>query len=812
MSFPFRCHRLGCNPTGRESRLLQFGRFDKGTDRTKDVNEARNVIEAERDKRLDRTGALSDRLNAKRLSAPAVDPNRGQELLEAERETVLLGDMPDTPRYKGLQLKVEKMEKICASRKTIEGIKFGFNGQEFTLISADEDFVQKALLHVAEEISELKRPDDRPELRLPQAPGEPDEDYAARIKAVEKSGATAKELCRNRKNEDAEQWAILYSALRKYRSEFDGFKQILVALDKDPKAINKVTEKWKKENPASYAKALKEAAKKDATVLSGKEKEFGDATFLQIIDDAVVEQPMALRYYPDALKRTPKYRSLMVREASRNADLLRIASAEFDRVWKGNDADYGALVKAALRQQPALILDPSLWKKGTKPLVLSDLLKDFDVVAKIKVLKNITLKNADALGVDFPVSFAQQVYTLDRNQTILTVVQNEDLLSIIQERDRAFFNRIVEEFFTKLTEDEQRQARGLPHFEKMRAYALHTLHIHLGSALLGDKDPHRMVRNLNADPALREWTAIKAEWVKEVIKGTLTSQQEAQWRAMVARNLFFNGRAVTRENVISECTRIQAQREKYKDISLFQGREVLHVAHSELRKDKTNRFGSEPLKEAIRSQSIKDGYTFIRPKATKESLKKAKEDILVKIVSAGHPFTFVFEGHGSPEAIYLSDGEVIDEKNVRETPDTIRITVTELAAALRLRSEKYRLEVGDPVDPRRRDILVLGSCFNADFLRSLHVRLGDAQKPIVLGESEFGQYGYDQKENTFGSHFFSDVLQLKKSKDGHISKFSDVFEHELEGATNPSIYVPDERNTTQQVTQIDREKGSNGIG
>lgn len=807
MNARFHCYRPAPS-LFREMRLLRFGRFESGN-RTEDVKNARDTIGGERKQRKERAGDISDRLNARRLGTPLVEQNHSQELLEAERETVLLGDMPDTPRYRGLQQKVVKLEQMCASRGTIEGITFGFNGQQFTLISADEDFVQKALLHVAEEMAELRRPDDRPELRLPQHPGESDEDYAQRIRSVDTSGAVAKKLRGNRKKEDADQWQLLYAALRKYKSAFEGFKQILSTLENNPQAINTVPDSWKKENPASYTKALKEAAKKDASVLAGKEKDFGAAAFVLIIQETLDEQPTALRYYPESLKKTKSgrddYRNLLVTHAARNGDLLSVTAPEYDRIWKEKPDQYTALVKASLKQNPALILEPSLWQKGEHPAILRDLLDSFDYTAKIKVLRNITRKNADALGVHFPVSFAKEVYGMEKNRTILTIVQNEDCLSIIQERDRAFFDTIVGEFFTLLTEDEQRQASTLPHYEKMRAYALHTLHIELGVALLGEQDPHRMVRNLNADLALREWTAVKEEWVKKVITESLTPQQAAQWRAMITRNLSFNRQAVTRENVMSECTRILEQRKKYRGVSLFAGREVLHVAHSELRdkKNKTHRFGSDALQNAIRFQSGNDHYQFIRPEATRESLKEAKDAILKNIVSAGHPFTFVFEGHGSPEAIYLSDGEVIDEKRVRETPDTIRITVAELATALRLRSEWFPA-VGDPADPRRRDILVLESCFNADFLRALHTRLGDAPKPIVLGASEYGQYSYDQKSDTLGSHFFSGVLQMGKKN--HISTFGDVFEHEFEGPTNPSIYGPDEKNTTQQVTEIDREK------
>lgn len=80
--------------------------------------------------------------------------------------------------------------------------------------------------------------------------------------------------------------------------------------------------------------------------------------------------------------------------------------------------------------------------------------------------------------------------------------------------------------------------------------------------------------------------------------------------------------------------------------------------------------------------------------------------------------TFLFDGHGGPAALYLSDGQVdglepAGEQGIIETEKTIKITVDELSAALTKRSQRIGKE------EVAKDILIFSACYNHTFLRSL---------------------------------------------------------------------------------------------
>ncbi|TSC58347.1 MAG: Uncharacterized protein Greene041619_571 [Candidatus Peregrinibacteria bacterium Greene0416_19] len=333
--------------------------------------------------------------------------------------------------------------------------------------------------------------------------------------------------------------------------------------------------------------------------------------------------------------------------------------------------------------------------------------------------------------------------------------------------------------------------------------------------------PLSVKEKLAGDPALRSVLSVRDEWIdwKRVGLSIPSSpksddldriadiyNKQVQMRAMIARNLFFQGLEVTQETVQTEMERIMKAREKYRDVTLFQGRNVLVAAHREtLPKEKEQksgdryRFGKRAVIESIRKQGgLLPEQSFIRPEETDESGQDAKRRILERIRTLRPPATFVFDGHGSPKALYLSDGEPQD-KGFHEKKHTSKITVAELADAFVERAKNFHTLETD--DVKTKDILILGTCYNSNFIRSFYESLGNDPKPVALGMSEYGQEGYSELSSPFGSQFYSKVLDLGS---GTKTTIGTVYENELKGDSNPSLYIPDELNRTMQISKEDR--------
>lgn len=275
----------------------------------------------------------------------------------------------------------------------------------------------------------------------------------------------------------------------------------------------------------------------------------------------------------------------------------------------------------------------------------------------------------------------------------------------------------------------------------------------------------------------------------------------ANLRAMIARNLAFKNKPVTPENIQEECLNIIEQREVLRKITLFQGRNVLYTVHNEklysnyAHGDK-DRFGKKANRNAISKQqkSGKGSLEFIRPGQDLDSVRKAREKILDSMVKKGPPFTFYFEGHGLADKIELNS--------------SVSISVDDLAEVFKKRHQKYeQLRTGKP---EQADIVIFGCCHNAEIARNIKSKLGkDVPGPIFLTESEYGLYGYSDKENKFTDDFSELSLGLGHRDENNPSTLGTVFEHEFDDKmeTNPSVYIPfkgqNSQNLFQQITRID---------
>lgn len=337
------------------------------------------------------------------------------------------------------------------------------------------------------------------------------------------------------------------------------------------------------------------------------------------------------------------------------------------------------------------------------------------------------------------------------------------------------------------------------------------LHQIADETLVGN--PKRNNTKLLADPALLNLENIQNVWIEEaLLKMTFPPNSTLLYthmkhvsalKVMVARNLFFQNKSIEKVNVINETTRIFKVREQYKNIAIFKNRNVLYVAHLE-----TNEyfdmhryiFGRSPQLEGIKKQG--GNLSFIRPNEKVASIKSAKANMIKKFITTPPPFTFVFDGHGGPDALYLSNGTISGGK-IKEGANTIKITVAELRDMYVKRREKYPQTASQ--EPEKKDILIFSSCFNHSFLRALYEILPrHITKPVAIGASEYGQLAYGVFYSKFGSSFFEDTLNLKSGKS---TTFQDVFEGEFkQKLSNPSCYIPDENNIPQQFSQREKRK------
>ncbi len=478
---------------------------------------------------------------------------------------------------------------------------------------------------------------------------------------------------------------------------------------------------------------------------------------------------------------------------------------------------------------------------------------------------------AQRVAIDACYTAAKYIIKCPRGEEIMRRVVLSSTLVAFEEftkyKDAPYAVKLLEEAAYQIEDKEvvtrmvndATKVPGLSEGDKKRIIAMagrKKVNTPLAEKLLSiDQQPQRA--RLLEDPGLRDWSEVKEEWIDwRKLKSPASGEKQAavwklQMRAMIARNLYFQNLEVNEANVKKEFLRIVETREKYSTLKVFKGRNVLHAAHTELIRDvkkldgklftdeqyqewekaseDPHRFGKKGTQDAIKKQQDGEGtYEMLRPAKNLEALQKAKEDILQKIKTMGPPSTFIFDGHGGPDAWYLSDGTVSGTAKagtVNETDTTVKISVEELAQALVERAKKFpQLRTNDP---SKKDIFIFACCYNTNFIRSLYMQMGDAPKPIALGASEYGQYGYSKLGSIHGSRFFSEILQLEKNKKTHINPvspsrkqliiheaakrptvISDVFENEFSDDSNPSLYIPDDKNLPMQITRDDGDHGN----
>jgi hypothetical protein len=278
-----------------------------------------------------------------------------------------------------------------------------------------------------------------------------------------------------------------------------------------------------------------------------------------------------------------------------------------------------------------------------------------------------------------------------------------------------------------------------------------------------------------------------------------------KFRIIVARNLYFQDKEASEQNAKIEGERILKTRKLYENVPVFSERNIVFAAH--LEKQKTDKVGdlNRFVKKALVKRIKKDGGKIagvLRPQNTLKSLKETKQKILTSIINTPPPFTFIFSGHGSPNALYLSDGGidgVTNKSEIKETEKTIKITVKDLFQSYKKRQEKY----GKMNTPTTRDIFINGGCYNSNFMRNFYLLCDkeEVSKPIFLGESEYGQYGVTEYESKYNNNFYNQIFDNNKTKKAILGN---IIKNDASNKnSNPSFYIPDDKNRTMQISSND---------
>lgn len=161
------------------------------------------------------------------------------------------------------------------------------------------------------------------------------------------------------------------------------------------------------------------------------------------------------------------------------------------------------------------------------------------------------------------------------------------------------------------------------------------------------------LRKLRRDPALADFARIEARWLAEASGGTElfgSARELVQAKVMVTRNLHFRELEPTAANVAREVERILDQRGRFASLSLFEGRDVVYAASADRTRDAKKRkiFGRTVTQRQIERSGGRLHFLQAAGGREKPSLRR---DLGREVASATQPLTFVFEGHGRPEAV-----------------------------------------------------------------------------------------------------------------------------------------------------------------
>ena len=279
-------------------------------------------------------------------------------------------------------------------------------------------------------------------------------------------------------------------------------------------------------------------------------------------------------------------------------------------------------------------------------------------------------------------------------------------------------------------------------------------------AIMNNRHPN--LHTFNQDPALKTLSEIS---LPKVFPDQF---QNTELRIQVARNLYFQDKKPTTENISTEIENILKTRREYKNVPLFKDRHVLFLANNEKYKNGQDRFNKKLLKDKLQKQA-KDFVSFTPTKDT--AYIEVMRTINDQILSSPDPLTFVFEGHGLNNSISLTAQN--------------EINYSFLAESIFRRYQKYpQLR---HVDPDKRDIYIFDSCFGHDYIRNMYDFLKKQNTkthytlPILISAAEYGQYSWSNPFSEYDSEFFKKIFSTSQ---GRFITFGDLINSQKNAVSN----------------------------
>ncbi|MCF7831709.1 MAG: hypothetical protein K9M36_02395 [Candidatus Pacebacteria bacterium] len=269
----------------------------------------------------------------------------------------------------------------------------------------------------------------------------------------------------------------------------------------------------------------------------------------------------------------------------------------------------------------------------------------------------------------------------------------------------------------------------------------------------------------------------------------------------VARNMYIEGVSPTEENFKKYFAKTLELRDnqEFLDLELFKGRDVITLGHEEQGSEweQGQRFLTQKTLTKIQDQ-LPETLTSFKPDSA-NSFAGIKNGFLEQIKKSQSP-TIVFDGHGGPDALYLSNGEIGADGFPEPVTEDMYISFSELANALAVRDQL--------MPSGERPIFISSACFNQDFIRMLYEELEAMDikvLPIMIGSSEYGQFGFSHPNSKFNNSFLEALLDHPQ---GFSTTIKDVIDVEqsmrwrTEIGSNPSIFVPIKRQSDESKGEI----------
>lgn len=304
----------------------------------------------------------------------------------------------------------------------------------------------------------------------------------------------------------------------------------------------------------------------------------------------------------------------------------------------------------------------------------------------------------------------------------------------------------------------------------------------LAETLIGDNSSPNYYALLE-DPALYGLVDVHRElfWSENGLSnafGMFGSQEEAreliERAAILARNLYENNLEINAENI--ELLQIQTEmlEARFSDVPIFRGRNVVFAACDQRMRipryfqrqgdnplqrseRESARYGKFPLLDAIGREIGEEGSLELHRRELGQDAETVKQEILDAIATTPpgeNGFTFVFRGHGG------SSGSIL----IGYYEPKVRISAEELASAIEKRYENFP-ELRDARE--RRDVFMFVCCHSQEVARMVLENLGpDADAPIMITATEFGQSNFSDFDSGYDSQFFATILGDMQSQEG----------------------------------------------